>query len=96
MADPGTAPPAAPPALLTPKAAAAYLSLGRNTLDKWAALGLVPAPAKVGGKVLYSREMLDLWTRHGCPDAAAFAAVWAAHVAAVNPAPAPRRSTTPR
>ncbi len=85
MTDAPVAPPATWPALLTPKAAAGYLSLGRTTLDRWVALGLVPAPVKVGGKVLHAREKLEVWTRHDCPDAAEFAAVWAAHLAAAGP-----------
>ena len=87
--------PTDPPALLTPRSAAAYLSMGRSSLDRAVALGLVPAPVKVGGKVggkvLHAREVLDVWTRHGCPTAAEFAPIWAARLSAANPAPAKRR-----
>ncbi len=74
--------PAVLPGLLRPSAAAAYLGLGRSTLDRLNAAGLVPQPVRLGGALAWSRAELAAWAKRGCPPRAEWRPVWAALLAA--------------
>ena len=68
--------PAGLPAGIGPAEAAGLVGLSRSTLDLYVSAGLVPGPAKVGAKCIFSRQKLESWLAHGCPPAAEFEAVW--------------------
>ena len=64
------------PALLGRADAAAFLAISASTLDRLSAAGEVPAPMKMGGRVVWSRAELTAWTRHGCPARSSWIAIW--------------------
>ena len=66
------------PGLLRRQDAARYCGAGVSTWDRWTAAGLTPTPAKIGGAVLWSRQELAEWCRHGCPPRAQWSPIWAA------------------
>lgn len=68
--------PAATPAGIGPDDAAAFVAMSRSTLDTYVSAGLVPGPARVGGKCIFSRQKLESWLAHGCPPAAEFEPIW--------------------
>jgi predicted DNA-binding transcriptional regulator AlpA len=70
------APTPAPSGLLRRVEAARFCSVGVSTWDRWTAAGWNPAPAKIGGAVLWCRDELAEWQRHGCPPRDRWSAVW--------------------
>ena len=58
-------PSAAPSSWLTTREAAAYLGLGKSTLEIWRMEGKGPQFTKAGGRVRYNRAELDAWQRGG-------------------------------
>jgi predicted DNA-binding transcriptional regulator AlpA len=65
-----------PPGLLRRAAAARYCGAGVSTWDRWTAAGLTPAPIRISGAVLWSRQELAAWCRHGCPPRAEWEPLW--------------------
>lgn len=51
------------PKYLTQKQAAAYLTMGPSTLEKWRISGTGPAYAKISRRVIYEIEDLDAWVQ---------------------------------
>lgn len=49
------------PPTLTPKEAAKLLGVSTRTLSRWHALRVGPARCKIGRKVLYRREAVNVW-----------------------------------
>lgn len=43
------------------------LDTDRSTIRRWAKKGTMPAPLKVGGRVLWDAETIREWIRAGCP-----------------------------
>ena len=70
------------PLMLRRPQAAALCGKGTSTWDRMAAAGLVPAPTKIGGTVLWSAEELREWCAHGCPDRKTWTPIWTAILAA--------------
>ena len=50
-------------ALLNTREAAAYVDLGRRTLERYRVSGAGPVFLKLGGRVRYLPEDLDIWLR---------------------------------
>ena len=55
------------PILVDSVGAAALLSVSPRHLHKLAALGLVPAPCKLGKAVRWPVAVLEAWAKLGCP-----------------------------
>jgi predicted DNA-binding transcriptional regulator AlpA len=64
-----------PPLLLAAAAAAAACSLSKSSWWRLYSGGHTPAAVKLGGRTLWRREDLELWTRAGCPDRKEFEAL---------------------
>ena len=64
------------PGLLNREATALFLGIGVSTLDSYSALGDVPEPIKLGGKVCWSRAELEVWCLHGCPPRTLWKKLW--------------------
>lgn len=58
-------PPAAPPRFLRTPEAARFLSLSYRTLEKHRTYGTGPAYRKLGGRVVYAIEDLQVWADRG-------------------------------
>ncbi|TWT37007.1 hypothetical protein KOR34_19530 [Posidoniimonas corsicana] len=43
------------------------LDTDRSTIRRWAKQGVMPAPLKVGGRVLWDAERVREWIGEGCP-----------------------------
>ena len=43
------------------------LDTDRSTIRRWAKNGTMPAPLKVGGRVLWDAETIRAWIKAGCP-----------------------------
>ena len=78
------------PAGLGPDDAAAFIGLGRSTLDRYNAARLVPEPRRVGNRLLYSRDELAAWLRHGSPPRDEWVPIWRAILAAESSPPGRR------
>lgn len=51
---------------------AKMLSVSRRTVYTWDGSGIIPAPVRVGGRVLWSVREVEAWLLHGSPDRAAW------------------------
>jgi predicted DNA-binding transcriptional regulator AlpA len=68
-----------PPALLIPDTAAAALAgVSRATWHRLRAAGKIPAPVKLGRKVLWRRAEIESWIVASCPDLETWNAIQAA------------------
>jgi predicted DNA-binding transcriptional regulator AlpA len=54
------------PELLTVAALAEVLSLGESTIRAHDKRGLIPAPRRIGGSLLWSRREIGAWINAGC------------------------------
>ena len=61
---------------------ASTLSVSEETVDRWNRLGLLPAPVKVNGVLLWGARELAEWVNAGCPDRKTWAPIWASIVRA--------------
>ena len=61
---------------------ATALSVSEETVDRWNRLGLLPAPLRVKGMLLWGARELAEWVNAGCPDRKTWVPVWAAMVRA--------------
>ncbi len=52
---------APPGGLMTTPEAASYLRLSKSLIDKYRVFGGGPLFAKLGGRIVYSKEDLDAW-----------------------------------
>src|SRR5690606_41583828 len=57
--------PTVPPRFLRTKEAAEFLSLSARTLEKHRTYGTGPAYRKLGGRVVYSVDDLEVWAARG-------------------------------
>ena len=55
------------PIAVDAKGAAALFSVADRTWRRWHSAGLVPAPQRCGGRVLWRTEELESWARAGMP-----------------------------
>jgi predicted DNA-binding transcriptional regulator AlpA len=62
--------PTLPPLLVDAGAAAKLCGVSKATWYRLMSAGKVPAPIRLGGRVLWRVRELELWTEHGCPDRA--------------------------
>lgn len=53
--------------LLTKTEAAALLSLGESTLDRYVACGWLPRPLRIGNLLRWRADELRAWLDKGCP-----------------------------
>ena len=65
-------PPAAPaaqipPLLINVDHVAELTGLGARTIWRFAGSGQLPAPLKIGGRRLWSRDQIENWIAAGCP-----------------------------
>jgi predicted DNA-binding transcriptional regulator AlpA len=60
--------PALVPLLVDASAAAALCGVSNATWYRLMSAGKVPAPVRLGGRVLWRVRELELWTDHGCPE----------------------------
>jgi len=65
---PAAAAPALAPLLLTARQSAALCGVSKATWDRLNAASKVPAPVRLGGRVLWRRTELEAWTAAGCAD----------------------------
>ncbi|MDY7107860.1 MAG: helix-turn-helix domain-containing protein [Planctomycetota bacterium] len=61
------------PLLVRARQAARMCGVGERTWRRWHAAGLVPAPVRVGGAVLWRVSELVAWTQAGAPSRAEWA-----------------------
>ena len=65
------------PGLLNREETALFLAgIGVSTLDSYSAVGDVPTPIKLGGRVCWSRAELEAWCQHGCPHRTLWKKLW--------------------
>ena len=62
--------------LIRANEAAQLCNMGRSTFDRHLAAGKIPAPIRVGATPMWGRRELLAWIDHGCPDRAAWTAIW--------------------
>jgi excisionase family DNA binding protein len=55
------------PLLVDARRLARLLCCGVRTVRAWDAAGKLPAPVKIGGRVLWPVEEVKAWVRAGCP-----------------------------
>jgi predicted DNA-binding transcriptional regulator AlpA len=67
------------PLLISDRAAAALAGVSRAHWHRLRAAGKVPAPVRLGRKVLWRRSELVTWIEAGCPDARTWQAMQAQH-----------------
>jgi predicted DNA-binding transcriptional regulator AlpA len=77
-ADP-PADPAGPPLVVDAKRLAKLLCAGVRTVRTWDAAGKLPAPIRIGGRVVWSVAEIRAWLAAGAPDRATWAAIRAAN-----------------
>lgn len=77
VADP-PANPAGPPLVADARRLAAMLCAGVRTVRTWDAAGKLPAPVRIGGRVVWRVDEIRAWLAAGAPDREAWAAVRAA------------------
>jgi prophage regulatory protein len=53
--------------LISARDAAAMCSVAVSTWYSWLSSGRVPAPLRLGGRVLWRRGELEAWVDAGCP-----------------------------
>src|SRR5262245_57106575 len=76
-----TAPPADPanaPLAVDARRLSALLGIGLRTVRAWDAAGRLPAPVRIGGRVLWRLDELRDWLAAGGPDRETWAAMCAA------------------
>jgi len=61
-------PPAAAPLLVDARRLAVLLSAGVRTLRTWDAAGRLPAPLRIGGRVVWRLDEIRDWLDAGAPD----------------------------
>lgn len=66
-----------PPATLTRAELARELRTTTKTVDRWTQAGKLPAPAKIGRRVLYQRDEIVRWVAAGSPSREAWTAMQA-------------------
>lgn len=62
------------PVLLRPAHAAAALGVSTRTLRRLCAAGRVPAPVRLGSRIVWSADELRAWVAAGCPSRERWAA----------------------
>ena len=60
--------PAGSPLVVDARRLAAMLCCGIRSVRTWDAAGKLPAPVRIGGKVLWPVAEINDWIRAGCPD----------------------------
>ena len=68
-------PPAADPLLVDARRLAVLLSAGVRTLRTWDAAGRLPAPLRIGGRVVWRLDEVRAWLDAGAPDRETWAAM---------------------
>ncbi len=76
-ADPA-ADPAAAPLVVDARRLAALLCAGVRTVRTWDAAGKLPAPVRIGGRVVWRTDEIRAWLAAGAPDRETWAALRAA------------------
>lgn len=76
-ADP-LAEPAGAPLVADARRLAALLAVGLRTVRTWDAAGKLPAPVRIGGRVVWRLDELRAWLDAGAPDRETWAAIRAA------------------
>ncbi len=71
-----TKPKRLPPALLSRVEAAAYLGISASTLDRLNLTGELPAGLRLGGRLLWCRFELSVWTAYGCVPRETWRRLW--------------------
>lgn len=66
--------PADPPLAVDAKRLGAMLNLGLRTIRSHHACGKLPAPVRLGGRVLWNVAEIKEWLAAGCPDRATWTA----------------------
>jgi prophage regulatory protein len=66
------------PLLLDVRTVARLLNVSVRTIHRLNATGEIPAPVRLGGRVLWHRDELRAWLEAGCPAREAWACVRAA------------------
>jgi prophage regulatory protein len=56
------------PLVVDAKGAAQLLSSGLRTVRSWDAAGKLPAPIRIGGRVVWLVEDIRAWLKAGAPD----------------------------
>ncbi len=54
--------------LLSASEAAALLGIGRSLFYSLHSEGKIPAPRRLGGRVLWSKQELEQWINNNCPN----------------------------
>lgn len=67
VADP-PADPAGPPLVVDARRLAVMLCAGIRTVRTWDAAGKIPAPVRIGGRVVWRVSEIHDWLDAGCPD----------------------------
>jgi len=67
-----------PPLVVDAKRLAKLLTCGVRTVRTLDAAGKLPAPLRLGGRVVWRRVEIKAWVAAGCPDRAAWEACTAA------------------
>lgn len=68
----------APPLVVDARRLAAMLCAGIRTVRTWDAAGKLPAPIRIGGRVVWRVSEIRAWLDAGAPDRATWAAIVAA------------------
>jgi predicted DNA-binding transcriptional regulator AlpA len=77
LADP-PAGPADPPLVVDARRLAGMLGCGLRTVRTWDAAGKLPAPVRIGGRVVWRVSEIRAWLDAGAPDRETWAAIRAA------------------
>jgi predicted DNA-binding transcriptional regulator AlpA len=56
-----------PPPWMDTAALAAHISISEHTVTNWVAQGILPAPRKRGGKLMWKWSEVDAWLTDGNP-----------------------------
>lgn len=67
LAEPAALPPAAP-LVADARRLAAMLCCGVRSVRTWDAAGKLPAPLRIGGRVVWNLEEIRRWIEAGAPD----------------------------
>lgn len=70
--------PAGSPLVVDARRLAAMLCAGIRTVRTWDAAGKLPAPVRIGGRVVWRTDEIRAWLTAGAPDRETWAAIRAA------------------